>query len=117
MANDPTRYIIGESGTVGFPVVEPAPIGTDMPLDGLELRVRIEDIDRIITIPAYATDGDFIEEEGQEPVYRGSVIAIDVTPEIMPSKRGTYEGRVEINDGTGWRMLPDGDILFYVEDF
>lgn len=115
MANEPTIYLLGESGPLGFPVVDP--LGNDMPLDGLELRVRIEDIDRVITIPAYPSSGDFIEEEGAPPIYRGSVITIDVTPENMPALRGTYDGRVEVNDGSGWRMLPEGDILIKVEDF
>lgn len=112
---DPTRYMLGESGTIGFPVVDP--LGNDMPLVDLQLRVRIEDIEGVITIPGYASSGDFIEEEGADPVFRGSVIAIDVNPQVMPTRRGTYDARVEINDGTGWRMLPGGDVIFQVEDF
>ena len=112
---DETVYYLGESGTLGFPVIDPV-TGGDMALEGLELRVRIEDLDRVIVIPGYAASGDFVETEGAAPVFRGSVVAIDVTPDDMPPFRGTYDGRIEINEGSGWRALPEGDILIMVED-
>lgn len=105
------NYIMGETGTLGFPIDEFN--GEPMPLDGLGLRLVIYLAGADLIIPGRADSGEVNTPAG-EIVTHPSIAAFDLTPENMPMGPRLYRCALQLDDGTGWQTLPGFDHLLNV---
>lgn len=90
------NYIIGESGTVGFPIDQPD--GTPMPLDGLSIRLVVYLRGADLIIPGYAASGPFMFPDGTVRDHP-SIAAFDFSAEL-PLFARLYPCAVQISTGT-----------------
>ncbi|MTH76305.1 hypothetical protein [Paracoccus aestuariivivens] len=95
-------YVIGEAGTLGFPIDQPD--GAPMPLDGLSLRLVLSRSGVIITIPGYVSSGPFRYEDGSV-LDHPSIAAFDFTGELILEDARTYRCAVQIQIGNDWSTL------------
>lgn len=93
-------HILGEPGTLGFPVDQPD--GTPMPLDDLLLRLIVYLPGADLTIPGWADSGEFMFPDG--PRDHPSIAAFDM-PADLPLMARAYRCAVQIDAGSGWRTL------------
>lgn len=106
-------YILGERGTLGFPADDFG--GTPMDLRGLDLRLVIFRAGDDLMIEGYASSGQIAGPGGGE-IEHPSIITFDVTPDEMPTVPRAYPATLQINDGTGWRTMPDSDFVLNVRN-
>lgn len=106
-------YIMGESGTLGFPIDQFD--GKPMPLDGLGLRLVIFLAGADLVIPGRADSGPVTTPSGGI-VDHPSIAAFELTPENTPAHPRLYRCALQINDGNGWKNLPGGEHLINVRN-
>ncbi len=94
--------IIGESGTLGFPVDQPD--GTPMPLDGLALRLSIYLRGALLILPGHAASGAYRYPDGRVVDNHPSIAAFDFSDELPLAARA-YRCAVQIETPTGWSTL------------
>ena len=94
-------YIIGESGTLGFPVNEYD--GSPIDPTGLGCRLTIyqdgPDLHLIGTWESGPVD------DGSGPITHPAIASFAATPETMPLHATAYPCGLAIDDGTGWRNI------------
>lgn len=94
-------YVVGESGTLGFPVnqydgspIDPAGLGCRLTIyqDGPDLHL-------IGTWESGPVD------DGSGPITHPAIASFDAIPETMPVAARAYRCGLAIDDGTGWRVI------------
>lgn len=96
------EYVIGEEGTLGFPVDQPD--GSPMPLDGLSLRLVIYRAGADVIVPGYSDSGDYQYPDGRVVEDHPSIAAFDFTSDIDLDARA-YRAALQISDGGEWSTL------------
>ena len=103
-------YIMGESGTIGFPVDQWD--GSPMPLNDLGLQLVIYLPGADLVIPGTATSGQVASISGV--IDHPSIAAFKLSPENTPMRPRVYRCALQINDGTGFKTLAGGEHLINV---
>lgn len=104
------QYIVGATGTLGFPIDQWN--GTPMPLNDLELRLVIYLTGADLVIPGTATSGEVATLSGV--VVHPAIAAFQLTPENTPMLPDLYRCALQVDDGTGFKTLSGGEYLINV---
>lgn len=95
------EYNIGETGTLGFPVSQYD--GTPIDTAGLDVRLTVyRPGDDVTLLGTWISDEI---DEGSGPITHTAIASFAVTPETFPLNARPYKCALEINDGTGWRVI------------
>lgn len=94
-------YVIGESGTLGFPVNQYD--GISISPDGLGCRLTIYQDGEDLHLVGNWQSGQV--DDGTGPIVHPAIASFTVTPATMPIFARAYRCALEINDGTGWRVI------------
>lgn len=106
-------YRLGEVGTLGFPIDDPT--GEPMPLGGLGLRLVVYLLGADLVIPGYASTGEILF--GGVELIHPSIMAFDIEADTIVLPPLVYRAALQVNDGSGWRTLPGGEIALAVRKF
>ncbi len=94
-------YIAGETGVLGFPVNQYD--GTPIDPEGLGCRLTIYQPGPDLYLIGTWESGEL--DEGAGPFEHPAIASFSTTPETMPAFQRVYRCGLEIDDGTGWRVI------------